>query len=301
MATVLVTGATGFIGSALLRQLAAEGHRVVALHRGRLATMAGAGIEWHRLDLLRATEEESAALIRSSGATHCLHAAWYTDHGDYLVADINREWLAASLRFAQGFRAGGGSRFVALGTCLEYDQTADDGVFSELRTPLRPDTVYARCKAELFARLSEVWRTQGGSGAWARVFFVYGPGDRAGRLLPYIFSSLARGEKASARYGGLRRDYIHVEDLAGQLVRIALGEVEGPINTGTGEAAKIADIFHLAGALTGHPDLVEVNDAVGAGQAARIQADMDHFRAEIGAPRARGLREGLRDLAEPSA
>jgi nucleoside-diphosphate-sugar epimerase len=301
MTKVLVTGATGFIGGALVRRLATEGHQVVALHGARPATLIGPGIEWRRLDLLRATQDESAALVREIGATHCVHAAWYTNHTDYLVADVNHDWAAASLRLARGFRAGGGRRFVALGTCLEYDQNADGGIFSELRTPLRPDTLYARCKADTFAALSQWWQAQDGGGAWARVFFVYGPGDRAGRLIPDILSRLARGERGRARFGGLRRDYIHVDDLAAQLVRIALSEVEGPINTGTGEAAKIADIFHLAGALTGLPDLVEVNDWIGDGQSARIQADMDRFRSEVGALQARSLRDGLRDLVESMA
>jgi nucleoside-diphosphate-sugar epimerase len=288
MARVLLTGARGFIGGAVLRRLRAEGHEVVMLS----SECGSEDGEWRRLDLLRAGEGEVARLVEAERISHCLHSAWYTNHSDYLAAEVNRDWLQASLRLEAGFRAGGGERFVGLGTCLEYDVRESGGRFSELRTPLRPETLYARCKTSLFESLAE----RGGDFAWARVFFVYGPGDRGGRLIPFIVEGLARGEKVAARFGGLRRDYVHVDDLAGQLSRILFSPLRGAVNTGTGAAARVADIFRLAGEVAGRPDLVEANDLVGAGEAELIEADMERFRAEIGEPSTRPLRQGLAEL-----
>ncbi len=290
MAKVLLTGARGFIGGAVLRRLRAEDHEVVALSSAGGSEDLG----WRRLDLLQAGEDEIGRLVEEERITHCLHSAWYTNHSDYLVADVNREWVRASLRLEAGFRAGGGQRFLGLGTCLEYDQRNSSGRFSELSTPLRPETLYARCKTSLFDGLSE----RGADFAWARIFFVYGPGDRSGRLIPLIVEGLAEGKKVAARFGGLRRDYVHVEDLAGQLSRIMFSPACGPINTGTGAAARVADIFRLAGEIAGRPDLVEVNDLVGAGEAESIEADMERFRSQIGDPATRPLRRGLAELME---
>ncbi|HEY0111883.1 MAG TPA: NAD(P)-dependent oxidoreductase [Allosphingosinicella sp.] len=288
MARVLLTGARGFIGAAARRRLRADGHEAIML-----SSSSGSGEgEWRQLDLLRASESEIARLVEEERITHCLHSAWYTNHSDYLVADVNRDWVEASLRLEAGFRAGGGERFVSLGTCLEYDQQCTGGRFSERSTPLRPETLYARCKTSLFEALAE----RGGDFAWARVFFVYGPGDRSGRLIPLIVEDLARGEKVAARFGGLRRDYVHVDDLAGQLSRMMFATVQGAVNTGTGAAARVADIFVLAAEIAGRPDLVETNDLVGAGEAELIEADMERFRSEIGDPGARPLRQGLEEL-----
>jgi nucleoside-diphosphate-sugar epimerase len=290
MARVLLTGARGFIGAAILRRLRADGHEAVGLS----SSPAGDGGEWRRLDLLRAGEDEIARLVEEERITHCLHSAWYTNHSTYLVDEVNRDWVQASLRLEAGFRSGGGERFLGLGTCLEYDQRATGGRFSETSTPLRPETLYARCKKSLFDGLAD----RGGDFAWARVFFVYGPGDRAGRLIPLIVDGLGRGERVAARFGGLRRDYVHVDDLAGQLSRILFAKVQGAVNTGTGEAARVADIFTLAGEIAGRPDLVEVNDLVGPGEAELIEADMDRFAAEVGDPATRPLRQGLAGLME---
>jgi nucleoside-diphosphate-sugar epimerase len=285
MARILLTGANGFIGRAVLRRIEEDGHEPVPVGRSDI-------------DLLNATEPEMARFVETSRVSHCIHAAWYTNHADYLVAEVNRAWVEASLRLAAGFARGGGRRFVALGTCLEYDQ-AWCGPFSESATPLRPDTLYARCKTALAEALQGM--APGLSTAWARIFFVYGPGDRAGRLIPYLVERLSRGEPVEARFGRLARDYIHVDDLAGQLVRLAAGSFEGAVNTGTGAADKLADIFRLAGELAGRPDLVRVNDSADPAQAERIEADMALFRARIGAPETRPLRGGIADLLKAAA
>ncbi len=271
MTRLLVTGATGFIGSSIVRHLVRHGHEVVAF----------------RGNLLAATATD----LTSPGASHCIHAAWYTNHADYLTNDINREWAAASLRLADAFFSAGGQRFVGIGTCLEYDVANAAGPCSEKRTPLGPKTLYARCKLDLFEALEQ----RSGSLAWARVFFVYGPGDRAGRLIPNMIERFSRQEMAGPAYGGLRRDYVHVDDLAGQLVRIALSDVRGAINTGTGLAPNLSEIFAAGANAIDRPELALANAETG-GQPPLIQADMSRFRSQVGDPLARDFATGIKDM-----
>jgi nucleoside-diphosphate-sugar epimerase len=283
---ILLTGATGFIGRSVARRLAGEGYAVVALHGSRSPPFDDPNIEWVECDLLDRPPDLAAL-----GPTHCIHMAWYTNHADYLIHPVNRNWVNASLRLAEVFVAAGGTRFVGLGTCLEYDVADAAGACTEGETPLRPETFYARCKLELSESLARTCADF----AWARVFFVYGPGDRAGRLVPGLVERLKRGEPAVPTYGGLRRDYIHVDDLAWQLIRIALEETQGPINTGTGTAPTLSEIFSAGANAIGRPELACANGEIG-GQPLRIQADMARFRAEIGEPAARSIAEGLKGL-----
>lgn len=271
MSRVLVTGASGFIGSAIVRRLAELGHEPVA----------------HEGDLL----EDDAPDLTSIRATHCIHAAWYTNHADYLTNDINREWVSASLKLADAFSEAGGQRFVGIGSCLEYDVANADGPCSEVETPLRPETLYARSKLDLF----EALQRRGGDFAWARVFFVYGPGDREGRLVPHMIDRFARSQEAGPTCGALRRDYVYVDDLADQLVRVALSNVSGTINTGTGLAPSLSEIFAAGARAFGRPDLARSNMETG-GQPRLIQADLGRFRREIGDPGARDIATGLRHL-----
>jgi nucleoside-diphosphate-sugar epimerase len=293
----LLTGGTGFIGRALLARLLDEGRDVLALYSSSAPELRHPKLEWRRFDLLRADEEDMRLALAGEGLTHCIHAAWYTNHADYLVHEVNREWVSASLRVRDAFVGAGGRRFVGLGTCIEYDAAAANGPCREDVTPLGPDTLYGQCKEALFHALE----ARGGDFAWARIFFVYGPGDRAGRLVPHILSTFARGEEAGPKTGGLRRDYIHVEDLAGQLARIATGSVQGAINTGSGAAVSISEMFETAAALYGRPELAQANAETGVGQPLLIEADLTKFRAEVGEPETRSLRDGLAGLIEAAA
>lgn len=294
---ILLTGATGFIGRALIGRLLEGGERVLALYSRTEPDLRHPGLEWRRFDLLRGSAEELELNLLGEGLERCIHTAWYTNHADYLVHEVNREWVAASLRLRDAFAAAGGRRFVALGTCIEYDAAAADGPCREGVTPLRPDTVYGECKVALFRALE----ARGGDFAWPRIFFVYGPGDRDGRLVPHVLSTFARGEQAGPKAGGLRRDYIQVEDLAGQLARIAAGTVQGAVNTGTGAAVRLSEIFETAAELYGRPDLARPNAETGAGQPLLIEADLSKFRTEVGDPETRSLREGLAGLIEARA
>lgn len=271
MSRFLVTGASGFIGSAIVRRLMAMGNETIA----------------YRGDLLAAPLPDLTAI----GASHCIHAAWYTNHADYLGHDVNREWVAASIRLVEAFMGAGGKRFVGLGTCLEYDVANVDGPCVEGRTPLHPETLYARCKLDLCEALERC----GLEFAWARIFFVYGPGDRAGRLVPSMIEQFAAGKEAGPTYGGLKRDYIHVDDLAGQIVRIATSDVTGAINTGTGQAPTLSEIYSVGAGAFGRPDLACANDETGS-EPELIQADLGRFRSKVGDPEARDIATGIKEL-----
>jgi len=116
-------------------------------------------------------------------------------------------------------------------------------------------------------------------------------------LIPEMIERFGRGERAGPTFGGLRRDYIHVDDLADQIVRIANSNVQGPFDTGTGQAPTLSEIYAAGAAAFGRPELAEANAETG-GQPSLIQADLTRFRAFVGDPRARDVATGLRDLVQ---
>ena len=271
---VAVTGATGFIGRAIVRRLQQDGRAVVALSSTEL-------------DLLRAESGEIERLFAAKGVTACIHAAWYTRHADYLTHAVNRDWVAASLRLADGFAAAGGRRFLSLGSCAEYALGRIDGPCIEDETPIEPATFYGQCKRDLSEALGE----RDLDLVWPRIFFVYGPGDRRERLVPSLIDGFRREAPQPPRFGGLWRDYIHVDDLADQIVRLLDSDLEGPVNTGTGQAPTLASMYGVIAQQFG----VKARDSIEAvgDEPPLILAGLDRLRSAIGDPGCRPLADGL--------
>lgn len=297
--TALLTGATGFVGGACLRELIARGVRVeaVTLH-GRGPSHDG--VTWHAADLRSPAQCER--LVAGLRPTRILHVAWGVEPGVYATSLENLDWLEGGVALAKAFGRHGGRRFVGVGTCAEYDWTEDE--FIEDVTPLRPATVYGRSKLALWDSVQACAVGYGFSAAWGRLFLPYGPGDPAKRLIPSVVAAIRAGRPVELSEGTQERDFVYVDDVADLLVNLALGEREGSFNVGTGEANSVRRAIELIASRLGTPSSLLRFGAVPlrAGEPQRLIADMTKVRRELGwSPRTfldAGLSAYLR--AQPS-
>src|SRR5690606_28146161 len=92
--------------------------------------------------------------------------------------------------------------------------------------------------------------------AWARLFFLYGPGEAPTRLVSSLARALVAGEQADCSTGRIVRDFMDVRDAGAALAALAASEVTGPVNIGTGRGTSIADIALTMGRLAGREHLV---------------------------------------------
>jgi nucleoside-diphosphate-sugar epimerase len=278
LARVLLTGARGFIGRHCRKLLIADGWEVHAVASARDADEAPSGdgtsstgddassagddassaghegTVWHAADLLdREQMRRAVARVRPS---HLLHLAWYTVPGDLYHSAENQRWVTAGRELLAAVAEHGIRRAVVAGSCAEYDWTG--GRCSEAETPLAPATAYGAAKDEL-RRSFEPWAAESGrSGAWARLFFLYGPGEHPDRLVPYVVRSLLADQPALCTHGEQRRDYLYVVDAAEALVRLLGSEVRGAINIASGTARPLKELIHAVAAQLERPELVRL-------------------------------------------
>ncbi len=280
---VLVTGASGFLGNPCCDFLSHRGLEIHAVSRSpvfeRQAAESRHGIRWWQADLL--APEAGRHLVEEVRPSHLLHLAWATGADGFRDSPENYRWLGPSLELLRAFADCGGKRAVGVGTGAEYDWST--GLCSESSTPLRPSLTYALCKrtfGELFQRFTE---QRGLSGAWARLFFLYGPGEEPRRLVSSVILPLLRGEPAVCKFDRLERDYLFVLDAAEGLAKLLLSDVTGPINLASGQSPSLGHLVTTAAARIGRPEMVRLGGLPdGDHPAPRVVADISRARQELG-------------------
>ena len=176
MKSVVVTGATGFIGRHVLEPLAERGFEVHTVSRSSIFPNRPFS---HSIDLLGPSS--ISALLRAVRPTHLLHLAWLRQAGGHFYdAPENYVWARASTEIFRAFVETGGSRAVLAGSCAEYDWGYE--TLHETETPSQARTAYGRAKNAAREGIQKMATEAGVSTAWARIFFTFGPHEPLGRL-----------------------------------------------------------------------------------------------------------------------
>ena len=246
-AQVLVTGATGFSGSVLVRQLTEAGARIRAIARpsSRIDVLADLDIEWVRGQVYDASIVKAATV----GVHYVFHLAAAlrearSNEDSYRrVHCVSTRLLAEAAARTPGFK-----RFVHVSTVGVHGHVAQPP--ADETAAFHPDDGYQRTKAEAETWFREFALTQGLPHVVIRPCAIYGPGDR--RLLK-LFRMAARGLVPVLGHSRGLYHLIHVEDLARVLLRsavhpAALNEV---FIAGSDMAVTLADIVQVVGRTLG--------------------------------------------------
>jgi len=233
---VLLTGGSGFIGRHVLRAL--QQHAIPTVLAGRQKPAGIGDAQFIACDLLDASSHQ--ALVQAAAATHLLHLAWVTDPDVYWSSPVNLSWVHASVQLVQSFCATAGKHVVVAGSCAEYDWTHSP--CHETQTPLLAQTLYGVAKDATRRLIEAVCAQHGVRCAWARIFFPFGPGEDARRLVPSVIRAL---QGQSAPFGvnaQTARDFLHVADVASGLLALVQAPATGSYNLCSGAPVRIGDL-----------------------------------------------------------
>lgn len=254
---VLVTGATGFIGSHVVAGLVAAGASVTAL---------GSDLGWRPIvrDLVAAGR---VALVRppAHGPAEALEGVEDLVHLAYRPPPFGCEpataarWevehnVLATLRLLERLPEPP-HRICVASSVMVYGPDLPEPVPES--HPARPTSAYGSAKLDLEQRLRRVAEEQGVAGVALRLSTVYGPMEIVPRAIPTFIRQVLRGERPLIRRGGVR-DYVHVADVVRLVIRVLLMARPGfgvyNLGSGVGRAtAEIAQLVARVGGMDGDP------------------------------------------------
>jgi nucleoside-diphosphate-sugar epimerase len=253
---VLVTGASGFVGTQILNQLARNGHTLRLVSRPPAATALKSRVPGATAleceDLFAQSADWWAESC--SGVEAIIHAAWYVNPADYLDSEKNAACVSGTFRLAQGAARAGVRHFVGLGTCMEYALPSNR---LDISSPTVPSTVYGACKLALYEILDGFFGSSAVEFSWCRLFYLYGEGENEKRLYPYIRRCLEAGETARLGPGTQLRDYMDVADAGARIADVIETGQVGAINICSGLPVSIRQFAESIADSYGRRDLLE--------------------------------------------
>lgn len=279
--SVFVTGGAGFVGSALCRSLAREGHEVTAfdsLRAGRASLLADApGVR-----LVAGDVRDGGALSRVMAEARprrvfhlaALHYIPQCNAEPVETVEVN---VAGTRNLLRACRLVRPERVFITSTAAVYPR--DGGPFRE-DVEVDPIDIYGHTKAisEELARLFH--HDTGVPTVVGRLFNVFGPNDTNPHLVPDVIAQVRAGA-ATLELGNLTpvRDYVHVDDaVAGILAATSSPSPLDVFNIGTGKGESVKDVVDAVAAALDRPlKIVQAAARVRKVERQELVADASHL------------------------
>jgi UDP-glucose 4-epimerase len=232
---VLVTGASGFVGTHLCDRLAASGARLYAVSRVERRSES-TGPQWRQADL-----KDIAAvrqLIKSVQPHILFHLASYVVGAREIAVVVPTFYnnLASTVHLLTAAAETGCERIV-LASSSEEPQIIDGATFacSPYAAAKCSSTIYGRMFYQLFQLPVVI----------PRIFMTYGPNQKdVQKLVPFVVLHLLRGEAPKLSSGRRRADWIYVDDVVEGLLRAAITPgIEGcTFDLGSGSLVSVREL-----------------------------------------------------------
>lgn len=262
---ILVTGATGMVGANLVHRLVREGATPTVLTRpgsvlDRLAPVADR-IRLVAGDLTLA--DSVAACVRKVRPDVVFHLATTPFSPPGAVppeAHFAVNALGTQLLLQAVVEHAPEARVLYAGSAASY---ADGRALRE-DAPLKPGSVYGASKAAASIALGTYARLHRLAAVELRLFTVFGPWERARRLVPHVVLSALEGRPVSLGSAHAQRDFLHVDDVV-EAFLLAAARPPAPgsvLNICSGSGRSVGEVAATILRLMGDPVGLEVGGAL---------------------------------------
>jgi GDP-4-dehydro-6-deoxy-D-mannose reductase len=236
---IVITGASGFLGSNLVDKLKKNNHNVLPILRDTLNPLQT--IFDYKPDIV-------------------IHCAWKGGNNYRDVDDISQiSNVSDGIELLKVLASlSNKPKFIGFGSFAEYGEISNMAIEDDFE---KPTNMYGLSKltlknySEMFCKIHDIpW-------AWIRPCYVYGPGDVTTRLIPSVITKLIQEETITLDSCDKIIDYIYIDDFINFIYNIIIKSAQGIYNICSGQQYRLRDVIQTIAILLDAEDKIEYKDS----------------------------------------
>jgi nucleoside-diphosphate-sugar epimerase len=238
---ILITGGTGFIGAPLLKNIVEYIGGVEILNLTRSNEISNSKqVEHFKCDLSNPQTYKSK--VEDFEPEVVIHLAW-EGIPDFSLEMCLKNILSSISLIEIVTKIKSCRKVIVTGSCFEYNNKI--GICNENDLVVSKD-YFTFAKKTVLSFLELECNKNNIVYSWARLFYVYGPNQRAASIIPTIITSLSSGKIPDIRTPKNANDFIYVDDVASGILEMIKNEIpSGIYNLGSGFSTDILDISKI--------------------------------------------------------
>ena len=237
---IFITGATGFLGKHILDICIRKKFQILALTRKKNIFKNSKNVRWICADLsdVKFITKE----INSFRPDTVIHLAWENIPDFSAEICLKNHYNSVNL-LDNIIKSNHLKKIICPGSCREYSDRTGSCKETDI---IQPTSFFTRAKISLHEYLKQKSLKNKIDYYWFRIFFLYGPGQRGGSIIPSIVNSFKNNTTPIIFNPFNKNDFIFVRDAAQMMLQPLLSKIRpGIYNIGTGKATSVIKVCSI--------------------------------------------------------
>lgn len=249
---ILISGGSGFIGKNLVNYLIQNNYDVMLIGRN-VDKISFPNLKKQTFDLNNQNNDYEEIVKYDPNVF--IHLAW--EGIPNYNEKISKKNYHNTIRVIKDLiKYTNCSKIISTGSCWEYNDGSIEGKCKEdfNINPKKPFSIY---KNKIFNEVFKIANENNILFNWLRLFYVYGPGQKKGSIIPMLIEKIKNKKKIDINFPGNINDYIYIEDVVKILCKFLEDRIpSGIYNLGSGKGIEVKKLLKIVDAKINHNNII---------------------------------------------